>query len=293
MSKSRFSWFTAFLTVAIVSIVLSLIMYFAVGRGAPQPNIMFMTNLFFTVGIMLLILAFAARFTLVQIELRLATASEQTLRQIEHNVSGAITEALSKTMEMSQLAKDSDQIGLVAVMNDASKYDYSEILIDSRQLTVVLNDGRTWASVHRDQLRRRFEDSSKETTFILCHPDSAMIQVLARKGSTDVETIRARIKETVTLLEEIIQPETKLEILGHHVFNPYSLILGDDSAVVIPYFLSRGGRRVPLWKIRKTKTNGFFRDLSDDVQRLRMDTKAIGSDARLISAETVIRFKSS
>jgi hypothetical protein len=293
MSKSRFTWFNAFLTVAVVSIALALFVYFVVGSGAPQPNVMFMTNLFFTIGIMLLILAIAARFTLMQIELRLAAASDQTLRQIEHNVSRAISEALSKTMELSQLAKDSDQMGLVAVMSDASKYDYAEILNYSQQLTVVLNDGRTWASVHRDQLRHRFADSSKETTFILCHPESPMVQVLARKGSTDVETIRAKIKETVTLLEEIMQADTNLEILGHHVFNSFSLVLGDDSAVVIPYFLSRGGRRVPLWKIRKTKTNGFFRDLSDDVQRLRMDTKDISSKARLISAETVIRFKNS
>lgn len=199
--------------------------------------------------------------------------SKQNLGQVL-NAIGNFDSSLAHRMK---LTKEYSRVGLVEVCEDCTNFDYGPILLESRRLVVVLNDGRTWASVHRDRLRRRFTDPAKATTFFLCHPDSAMLAVLARKGSHNAQTIQSRIAETVRLLEDIKQPSTVLEILGHHLFNPHALVLGDESAVLAPYFFSRGGRTVPAMRFQDLGGPCYFRDIVEDVERLRMDAQEISS----------------
>jgi len=208
---------------------------------------------------------------------KVETVERAVRESIDRNLAGSI-----------ELSRDYRRLGLVQVHGDCTALDYGPIITESRRLVAVLNDGRTWASVHRDRLRRRLVDPNKDTTFILIHPDSPMVEVLARKGSKDVETIRVRIRDTVQLLEEIKGDNTSLEILGHWLFNPYSLVIGDDTAIVAPYFISRGGRTVPAFVYRDVGPTSHFRDLLKDVERLRMDTKDISSRPRnTVRAEVV------
>jgi len=58
--------------------------------------------------------------------------------------------------------------------------------------------------------------------------------------------------ETVQLLEDIKSEDTSLEILGHFLFNPFAVVIGDDVAIVTPSFISRGGRTVPTFKYQDT-----------------------------------------
>lgn len=193
------------------------------------------------------------------------------------------------------LTKEFSRIGLIEACADASTYDYGRIISESKKLVILLNDGRTWISVHRDRLRRRFADSAKETVVYLVHPDSPMVGVLARKAGRDVPALQGRIRETVEILNEIREPQTALEILGHHLFNPHSLVIGDDMAVLTPYFASRGGRTVPAFRFEDTGADCFLRDIVEDLERLRLDSAsiaAIGSPAQTRQTPDVLRFKS-
>lgn len=118
-----------------------------------------------------------------------------------------------------------------------------------------------------------------------------MIQVLAKKGSVDVPTLQARIRETVGILEELKISSTRLEILGHHLFNPFSLIIGDDEAAMTPYFLSRGGRTRPLFYFRRSGSHGYFDYLVHDAEMLRKDSEDISIKDDLPN-DGVVRFKS-
>jgi hypothetical protein len=170
------------------------------------------------------------------------------------------------------VAEQAAKVGLAECHVDCNVYDFTNALSDSRTLTVMLNDGRTWTSVHRDRLRRRFEDATRTTTIFLVHPQSAMISVLARKGSIEPEVLRSRISETLTLLDEICLPTTQLEVLGHHLFNPHSLVLTDRSAMIIPYSTSRGRRTQPLLAFEDIGGDCFYRQVAADMERLRMDS---------------------
>lgn len=178
------------------------------------------------------------------------------------------------------IAAEATELGLVACIADSTVYDYTGVLCDSRKLVVVLNDGRTWCSVHRDRLRRRLQDTSKETTVFLIHPESEMIPVLARKGSIEPESLKNKIRETLALLDELCVDGSRLEILGHHLFNPHSLVLTETRALLMPYFTSRGGRTVPLFVFEDAGPGSFYGNLVEDVEALRMDADQIGRSTR-------------
>jgi hypothetical protein len=196
---------------------------------------------------------------------------------VERSIRATVEQALIQRMG---LAREYGRLGLTEIHADCTAFDYGPIIGDSMRLIVVLNDGRTWASVHRDRLRKRFSDGNKETVFIVVHPDSAMVEVLARKGCKEINVIGGRIRETVQLLEEIKNDDTKLEVLGHYLFNPHAIVIGDDAAVITPFFHSRGGRTVPAFKYQDVGQGCYFRELVKDVELLRIDAKDIRSSSR-------------
>jgi hypothetical protein len=175
----------------------------------------------------------------------------------------------------SELITISRLIGLHGIHPDASTFDFGSLISESQSLAMVLNDGRTWLSVHRDRLRRRFQDPRKETTVILTHPDSPMVAVLARKANTEGDAIRAKLEESVALLMEIRSDTTVIEVLGHFLFNPHAVFVGDDRAYVTPYFTSRGGRTVPVFEYIDAGPDSMFRSLREDVEGLRIDCASL------------------
>jgi len=174
------------------------------------------------------------------------------------------------------VSKNSEATGLVDLQLDAANIDFDSLIINSNKLIILLNDGRTWLSVQRDHLRKRFSDPKKETTLFIIHPDSPMINVLSRKGSIEPYSLIQRINETLQLLKEISVEDTNLEILGHHLFNPHSMILTEDTAIVIPYFVSRGGRTVPAFRYDHINDDEcYYNRLSEDLEKLRMDSQSL------------------
>lgn len=231
------------------------------------------------IGLLLIFTSLGFRKTLTHLSDELRTVSKETSKNV------------ASMAQLYCLQDGSEKLGLVEISSDCSTYDYNEVLVEAQQLTLVMNDGRTWASVHRDRLRKRFADPSKRTTFFVCHPDSPMVSILARKGSTDEATIKSRINQTVELIEEIREPSTSVEVLGHFLFNPFSVIIADDTALVIPYFLSRGGRTVPLFRYEETGADCYLRSLINDTEKLRMDAENIGRRAGS-QQEKIVPFRS-
>ncbi len=174
-------------------------------------------------------------------------------------------------------------VGLTDIVGDFNNFNLGPIIAEARQLTVVLNDGRTWVSIYQNALRQRLKDSTKQTTLLLCHPDSAMLSVLARKGSIDVDGLRNRLFDTIAHFDQILQQSAgRVEILGHHLFNPCSLVLTESLAVLTPYMFSRGLKTVPVLVFNDTGENSFYRHLVDDIERLRIDAEPIVSPASTI-----------
>jgi len=166
-------------------------------------------------------------------------------------------------------------LGLTGATRDSSKYDYEKLFQNSRDLVICLNDGRTWLSTHRELLRERLQDHRVSTTVILCHPESSFLNTLAKKGSTEVKAIQEKIRESVEIIDSVKTKDSNVEVLGHFLFNPSSIVIGDDTAIVTPYYFSRGGRKVPSLVFSDGENSDYLSEIKQDLERLRIDSKRL------------------
>jgi len=173
------------------------------------------------------------------------------------------------------LAETEESLGFSRICPDANTYDYTHLIEDSPSLHLVLNDGRTWVSNHSDALRRRFQAPGLETTVFLLHPDSQMLDVLAVKVNSTRQKLREKIGETVKMLRELVGDETKLRVLGHYLYNPHAVFVGQEVAVVTLYFTSRGRKSVPALVFEDRDQPCFYRKLKEDIMDLEHDADDI------------------
>ena len=155
------------------------------------------------------------------------------------------------------------------IVDDSDNLDYRFLIEESQHLVLMMNHGYTWTSIHREELRRRFEDPSKKTVFFLIDPDSRHLDTLALKGATTVESLRDKSLGTVRIILEIVG-ESGIEMLGHGLYNPHSMILTETVAVTIPYYTGRGVRTVPASIF--SSGHPFYRELGRDAEILRVDS---------------------
>jgi hypothetical protein len=172
------------------------------------------------------------------------------------------------------LANQATQLGMTGVTPDARSYDFSAVL-DAPRLTAVLNDGRTWVLNNAIRLQARFQDPSKSTVFILVHPDSPLIPILAAKQGINEEATRQKLGETLRLLSSFGAKETNLHVYGHRLFNPHSLFIIDGFAIVTPYFHSRMRRRGPAIRFDDTGHDSFYSELRRDIEALLVDSEEL------------------
>lgn len=179
-------------------------------------------------------------------------------------------ENTQKILDEITLARKETSLGLKEAIIDARSYDYSSLILGSDKLTIVLNDGKTWTSNNEPLLERRFEDPSKETTFILVHPDSPELKALANKVGSSEEALKAKIGETIRFLNRLKLSNTNLNIYGHSFPNPYSLFLGDDEAIITLYFHGGESRAFPLFRFQdRIDGHCFFKGLQKSTEKLK------------------------
>lgn len=171
-------------------------------------------------------------------------------------------------MERLDLADQKDELGLIAISEDAYKFDFESMILGSSELTIVLNDGRTWVTRNSESLRRRFADANKTTVVFLLHPESAMLEVQAKKVDSTSQKLGDKINETIGMLKDLRTEKTNLKVYGHMLFNPYATFLSDKSAVITLYFTARGRTIVPTLEFRDKGDQGFVKRLREDIQSL-------------------------
>lgn len=194
---------------------------------------------------------------------KLLSAAETILESGRQN-----TQTLLNKISVSE---QEELLGLVEANSASNKYDYTDLITNSKALVLLLNDGRTWVSNHADQLRRRFADPEKTTKIFLLHPLSPMIPTHARKVGTTTQSLQLKIAETIEMLGTLRTANTSLEVYGHYLYNPYSLFIGDHYAVLTTYFASKGRRTVPMFRFEDQdgQPDCYYKQLKEDVEVLK------------------------
>lgn len=132
--------------------------------------------------------------------------------------------------------------GLVEFRTHFAGFSHDPMLQRSKEMTIVLNDGRGWVDSNRESLRKRLGTPGMQTTFIFIDPSSDFLPTLLRKNGKRHTTQLDELRRSLTVIEEATTDPANVRVYGHSLFHPYSMYLGDDHAVVMPYFITEQGQ---------------------------------------------------
>lgn len=166
------------------------------------------------------------------------------------------------------LSQGSARIGLVNVHHQESNFDYSEIIASSNELTFVFNDGRTWFSQHEADLAERLADSTKKTTVILNAKSSNFLQSLGERVEQSPESLISKIDDSINKLLKLRRGSHDLRIFEHPLPTSYSLVMSENSAILIPYLIAGKSDKIPCFFFAKGTRDGFYEALRKDVTAL-------------------------
>lgn len=181
------------------------------------------------------------------------------------------SERMESIREHFTTARHDTLFGLVSTHHEANQFGYSSMIEESNQLTCVMADGYGWCTNHSESLLKRFESTEKRTTFILVHPQSEMIVVIARKVGMQPNLYRERIYQTIRLLRKLTGNNDKIVILGHSLITCHAAYLADRTAVFAPYFMSTQRRVPPVITVKDAGTGSFYQKLHNDINFLKTE----------------------
>ena len=160
-----------------------------------------------------------------------------------------------------------DVYGLTDFRASFLGYPYGPLISGTKDLLIILNDGRSWIDTHRELLAKRIANPKQQTRIALLHPRSDFIETLVRKNRKDKTVQLGDIKRSFESLEDARKVGSRLDVRGHFLFNPSSLFLTEREAIVSPYlFMERGA--LPLFVFSKEATDAFYQHLRDDALKL-------------------------
>lgn len=159
-------------------------------------------------------------------------------------------------------------------------YDYSAMLRDSHEISLVFNDMYNWLGnhKHRQVLEDRIRANERKTAIYLIHPESPVLNYVAAKSNKLHVIARTGdnrqlydIKRSLSrLLENIIDDVgDKTRIIGHQWVHAYSLVMNETEAYATPYLNKRVGNDGIIHVYRSepgSATAYMCKDLKDDLE---------------------------
>ncbi len=146
-------------------------------------------------------------------------------------------------------------IGLIEVLSDSRQRNKAKLIETAKHFTLIANDGRFIIDSHILSFQRRFSRMETTTRFIIVHPESNYIPLLAHKTGATTKELKAKIIETCKLIagEYNKLPENSrgdLRIYGHYVPGMFTAYLTEETFLFIPYMFSNRKTHVPLFEFQ-------------------------------------------
>lgn len=169
--------------------------------------------------------------------------------------------------------------GLENIYTDSSKYDYTNIIIESETFSAIMNDGLRWVGNNSSRLEKRFNKNNTSTEFYFVNPDSDFCKALASKTSVELYNLKSKIHQTVELLKSTYERSHKKGSLKIYFLKNYptqSLFYTEKKVIVTPYQTSGGRSTIPLYEYSfVTQTESIGAHLDSDLQRVRNESHKI------------------
>jgi len=180
-----------------------------------------------------------------------------------------------KVIEKFDISKNCELMGLTGLGYDASEEDFDDLLFNQKNVTIILNDGRTWISHRSVKIKKRINNKRQKTTFILIDPESDFLHSLAIKLGVTNEILKAKILETHKMLREMSGKNKNLEVYGHSLPTSQSIFMCEDYAYSAPYPMATKMDHIPIYKYSKFGNEPVYEGISNDIMELQKLSRLI------------------
>lgn len=157
-------------------------------------------------------------------------------------------------------------------ISDSFEIDkYQDKIINSKVMTVVMNDGKSFIGHNSYIFKRRLKLKNKETNFVLLDPRSEIVSFLNKKnGKQDPHYYQRKIVDVIKeILHDFdIDKGHKVNVYVHEMFNTMSVLRFDDIAMISLYRLSPGKSIVPHIEFRNVGGDSEYTEIVEDVDKL-------------------------
>lgn len=183
---------------------------------------------------------------------------------------------LMNLFQVSGAIRDS---GLTNILTDCSEYNYSDLISNSDEFSVIMNDGQRWVGNNSPALEKRFNRKGKETEIFVVNPESDFCKALANKTDVELSQLKTKIEQTVVMLENTYQKSEKKGSLKIYYLKNYptqTLFYTEDTVVVTPYQTSSGRNIIPLYEYHYKE--GYYsigNYLHNDLEKVRAESTLI------------------
>ena len=149
-----------------------------------------------------------------------------------------------------------EKIGLSTVYPDSKRFNFSNFIVESKKIIVIINDGKAWKSTYEMDFKERLSKKDLETIFIFpnYNLDEINTLMLRKTGHVDDENyIKNKVNLVIRSLTELKSEQHKLAFYKHDLFNTSTIMLSENEIILSPYRLSRGKDVIPLYIYKSLK----------------------------------------
>lgn len=169
--------------------------------------------------------------------------------------------------------------GLTNILTDSTEFHYHDIIVNSKQFYVIINDGQRWVGNHSPALEERFNKKGTMTEFYFVKPDGLFSAPLAQKTDTSCELLKLKIESTVELLKRTYEKSSRSGSLKIYYLKNYptqTLFYTENTVIVTPYQTSSGRNVIPLYEYHfKENIDSIGSYLFKDLDKVRKESLLI------------------
>lgn len=195
--------------------------------------------------------------------------------EIINQLQSSHSQDIQKICDLLPLQQTQEKTGLITLTGAEEYYDIENWIEQSETFIILFRDGKSWVSRHRKALKQRFQDSQKETIFILLDPEDSEFEQYAALTYQEPEALRYKISATVEYLKQLTTESTNLKILGHKTLNTYHAIVADSRVLVTLYPCSGIRFKPPSFIFEDVGEQGYYHYLKQDLEALMETTRDI------------------
>lgn len=185
-------------------------------------------------------------------------------------------EAEANLRRLMRIHDSVDELGLTELLPESQGYNYSDIILNSGELSIVINDGLRWTGNNAVSLKERFSKAGTVTEVFTVDPESTFVASLALKTSTRPEDLKRKITDTWARLLEAWDLSSRRGTLTIYALRHYptrSLYLTEDVLVETPYQVAGGRAKIPVYVFRRVpRQDSPYAFGKHDVESLRVES---------------------